>query len=105
MKKNKLKEKSEKSSQVNVTKSDGKESDSSSFSLSIILSICFSDASEWLLDMKATYHICPRREWFSNLEKLDSGVVIMRNDNACQIIGISTVRIKMFDGGFKDLTM
>ena len=55
--------------------------------------------------MKATYHICPRREWFSSLEKLDSGVVIMRNDAVYQIIGISTVWIKMFDGGFKDLTM
>ena len=89
---------------MNVTKSDGKESDSSSFSLSITLSICFSDASEWLLDTRATYHICLRREWFSSLEKLDSGVVIMENDAACQMVRIGTVRIKIFDGAVRDLT-
>jgi len=35
---------------------------------------------------------------------LDSGVEIMENDAACQMIGIGTVRIKMFDGVVKDLT-
>ena len=33
-----------------------------------------------------------------SLEKLDRSVVIMGNDVACQMIGIGTVRIKMFDG-------
>jgi len=97
-------EKSKKSSEVNVAKSDGNESDFSTFSLSITTSICCSDTSEWLVDIGATYHICPRREWFSSLEKLDSGVVIMRNDAACQIIGISTVQIRMFDDVVRDLT-
>ena len=67
-------------------------------SLSITPLICHSDASEWLLDTGATYHIFPGENGFSSLEKLDSGIVIMKNDVACQIIGISTVRIKMFDG-------
>jgi len=89
---------------VNVTKSDRNEFDSSIFSLSITPSIYYSDASEWLLDTAATYHICPRREWFSSLEKLDSGVVIIGNDAACQLIEIGTVRIKMFDGVVRDLT-
>jgi len=102
-KKNKMKEKSEKLSEVNVTKSDGNESNSSAFLLSITSSICYSDASEWLLDMGATNHICPRKEWFSSLEKLDSGVVIMRNDATCQMIGIDTVRIKMFDDMVRNL--
>ena len=42
--------------------------------------------------------------WFSSLEKLGSGVVIMENDIACQIIGIGTVRTKMFDDVVRDLT-
>ena len=103
MKKNKLK-KSGKSSEVNVAKSDMNESYSSDFSLSITPSICYSDASDWLLDMGATYHICPKREWFSYLEKLDSGVVTMKDDAACQMIGIGTVQIKMFDGVVRNLT-
>jgi len=45
--------------------------------------------------------ICPRRE-FSSLEKLNSGVVIMGSDTACQMVGIGSVRIKMFDGVIKD---
>jgi len=53
--------------------------------------------------MGATYYICPRREWFSSLEKLDSGVVIMGNDDACQIVGMGTIRIKMFDGVVRNL--
>jgi len=31
-------------------------------------------------------------------------VVIMGNDDACQMVRIGTVRIKMFDGVVKDLT-
>ena len=82
-KKNKLNEKSGKPSEVNVAKSDENKFDSSTSSLSITPSICYLDASEWLLDTGATYHICPRREWFSSLEKLDNGVVIMENDATC----------------------
>ena len=99
-----MKEKSGKSPELNVSKSNGNESDSSTFSLSITLSIWYSDDSEWLLDTEATYHICLRRKWFSSLKKLDNGVVIMGNDAACQMVGIDNVRIKMFDSVVRDLT-
>ena len=55
-KKNKMKAKSGIPSEVNVAKSDGNESNSSAFSLSITPLICYSDVSEWLLDTGATYH-------------------------------------------------
>jgi len=61
-KKNRAKEKSEKSSEVNIAKSDGNEFDSSAFLLSITPSVCHSDASDWLLDTGPTYHICPKRK-------------------------------------------
>jgi len=51
-----------KPSEVNVAKSDEKDSDSSAFSLFITPSICYLNALEWLLDTRATYHICPRKE-------------------------------------------
>jgi len=89
---------------MNVAKWDENESGSSAFSLSITPLICYSDASEWLLDTGATYYICPRREWFSSLKKLDSGVVFMGNDVTCQMVGIGTVRIKMFDDVVRNLT-
>jgi len=78
-----LKEKSVKLSQLNVAKSDQNDSNSSAFSFSITPSMCYSDASEWLLGASATYQICPKREWLSSFEKLNSGVVIMENDGAC----------------------
>jgi len=52
-----------------------------------------------MLDSGATYHVCPRREWFSSFEKLDRGVVIIGNDHAYEIVGISTIQIKIFDRG------
>jgi len=58
-------------SQENVTKLDGENFDSSVFSLSITPSDCYSDASEWVLDVGATYRICLRREIFASFEKLD----------------------------------
>ena len=38
------------SSEVKVVKSDGNDSNSSAFFFSITLLVCYSDASEWLLD-------------------------------------------------------
>ena len=102
--KNKLKENSGKSSEVNVAKLNENESYSSTFSLSITLSICNSDAPKWLFHMGVTYQICPRRKWFSSLEKLDSGVFIKNNDAACQMVGIGTIQIKVFDGVIREFT-
>ena len=60
---------------MNVTKLDGENSDSSTFSLSITPSNCHSNASEWILDTGTTYHIYPRREMFASFGKLDGGVM------------------------------
>ena len=53
---------------------DGDNSDSYIFSLSITPPVCCSEGSEWILDMSATYHVCPKREWFASFEKLDGGL-------------------------------
>ena len=90
-------------SQVNVATSEGNDSDSSGFSFSLTPSVCASDSWEWMLDSGATYHVCPRREWFSSFEKIDSGVVIMGNDHSCQVEGVGTVRIKMCDGMVREV--
>ena len=71
------------SSEANIIISDGNFSDSSIYSLSISPIGCYSEESEWMLDSGVTYHVYPRREWFSNFEKLDSGVVYMADNRAC----------------------
>jgi len=39
------------------------------------------------LDTGATYHVCPKREWFASFEKLDGDLVSFDNGHTCQIEG------------------
>ena len=84
-------------------KSDGNDSDSSCFSLSITPSGCHSDASESILDTGSTYHICSRRELFASFEELDGGLMSMGDDHTCRWIGKGRARIKMYDGTLREL--
>ncbi|ONK71799.1 uncharacterized protein A4U43_C04F12500 [Asparagus officinalis] len=56
-----------------------------------------------MLDNGVIYHVCPRRECFSSFEKLDSGVVYMGDNRACQILRIGRIHIKMFDKTVREL--
>ena len=48
--------------EANLAHTDGSDSDSSVFSLSITIStVDYSDNTEWILDTGATYHVCPNR--------------------------------------------
>ena len=101
----KMKQKGNQPLEVNIAKStDMEDSDSSAYSLSICPKVDYSDMSEWMLDSGATYHVCPRRDCFSSFEELDSGMVYMADGHACQILGIGTINIKMFDGRIRELT-
>ena len=40
----------------------------------------------------------PDRKWFTTYKEIDSGAVMMGNNNSCRTVGIGSVRIKMFDG-------
>lgn len=61
-------------------------------------------SNDWILDSDCSYHICPYRDWFVIYTSLDGGNVLMGNHIACKIIGIRTVKIRMFDGVVKILT-
>ena len=47
--------------------------------------------------------MCPIKEWFTDFRNLESGAVVMRNDQPYRIMGIETIRIKIFDGMVKEL--
>jgi len=47
--------------------------------------------------------VCPKQEWFASFEKLDGGLVSFGNGHTCQIEGIGTVRIKLFDEMIREL--
>ena len=47
--------------------------------------------------------MCPNRAWFSSFEKLDGFSTVMGDDHPCNVKGIGTVCIKMFDGIVREL--
>ncbi|KAJ4705295.1 Retrovirus-related Pol polyprotein from transposon TNT 1-94 [Melia azedarach] len=54
----------------------------------------------WILDSRASYHICPRREWFTTYEQVDGGNISMANSSVCKAVGIGSVKIRTHDGKF-----
>ena len=56
------------------------------------------------LTQGAQYHMCPKREWFSIYKPYDRGSVLMRNDAVCKTVGISNIRMRIFDGHVRILT-
>ena len=63
------KKKGPKANEVNIAKGDN--FDDSCFSLLITPEVNHVDASDWMLDSGATYHVTPRRDWFASFEKVD----------------------------------
>jgi hypothetical protein len=51
--------------------------------------------SNRVMDSGCTYHMTPRRDWFTSYEEVDDGLVSMENNYGCKIIEISTVIICM----------
>ncbi len=75
-------------------KSDDNEVDGDLLSVSS----CDDALSEsWFLDFACSYHMCLKKEWFDTYKPYNS-TVIMGNDATCLVIGIGTMKIKMFDG-------
>lgn len=53
---------------------------------------------EWILDSRCSYHMCPNKDWFVTYQSLNEGKVLLGNHASCKVVGIGTVKIKMFDG-------
>ncbi|KAE8714062.1 hypothetical protein F3Y22_tig00110201pilonHSYRG00172 [Hibiscus syriacus] len=58
-------------------------------------------ADIWLIDSGATYHMTSRREWFHHYELVSGGFVYSCNDHALEIVGVGTIKLKMYDGTIK----
>ena len=56
-----------------------------------------------VLDSACSYHMIPRRDWFTTYRSI-SGEVLMGNNMTCKVLGIGTVRIKMYDGVVRTLS-
>ncbi|KAJ0084768.1 hypothetical protein Patl1_29612 [Pistacia atlantica] len=52
----------------------------------------------WILDSGATWHMTSHRYWFQTYKPISEGSVFMSNDHALEIVGIGTIKLKLFDG-------
>ena len=52
----------------------------------------------WVLDSRASYHICPMREWFSTYENLHGGNIAMSNSSVCKVVRMNTIKIRTHTG-------
>nr|KYP61706.1 Retrovirus-related Pol polyprotein from transposon TNT 1-94 [Cajanus cajan] len=53
---------------------------------------------EWILDSGCSFHMTPNKDWFETYNQVDGGTVLLGNNKACKVIGIGSVRLRMFDG-------
>ena len=58
----------------------------------------------WLLDSGCTYHVCPKREWFSTYKPYDGGSVLMGNDASCKTVSIGNICMRIFNGQVQTIT-
>jgi hypothetical protein len=69
-----------------------------------VLVVTSSSISEgWVLDYACSFHLCPNWDWFVFYKNTD-GTVLMGNDMACKIVGIGTIKVKMYDKIVRTLT-
>jgi hypothetical protein len=61
-------------------------------------------ADSWILDSACSFHVTPNREWFDTYRSVNCGNVRMGNDASCEVIGIGTIKIRMFDGVVRTLS-
>lgn len=71
----------------------------------MVLAVTEHDSSEeWILDSGCSYHMCPNKDWIANYQSLNGGKILLGNNASCKVVGISTLKIKMFDGIVRALT-
>ncbi|KAH9704495.1 retrovirus-related pol polyprotein from transposon TNT 1-94-like protein [Citrus sinensis] len=86
-----------------ATANMARKDEGSDYSLSITPTAYVASSSEWILDTGATYHLCPIKEWFMDFRNLESGAVVIGNNQPCRTMGIGIIRLKMFDGMVREL--
>lgn len=68
--------------------------DKSNYALAVTFT-CDSDV--WVLESGCSHHMCPNWDWFTNLEVVKAGTVLLGNDYACDKKGVGTIKLKHHD--------
>ena len=64
----------------------------------------YKDSDEWILDLGCTFHMTPNKTFFQTFESVDGGNVTMGNNTTYKVVGVGSVKMKMFDGMVRTLT-
>ncbi|KAH9718762.1 hypothetical protein KPL71_022343 [Citrus sinensis] len=59
--------------------------------------------SKWILDSGCSYHMCPDQNFFTTYNAFNGGEVLMGNNTMYKVVGLGTIRFKMFDGMIREL--
>jgi hypothetical protein len=61
------------------------------------------DHDVWLIDLGASFHMTPHKEWFCEYEKYNGGDVFLGDDLTTKIIGCGRVKLLLKDGRIRTL--
>ena len=59
--------------------------------------------SKWILDSGCSYYMCPDQNLFTTYNSFNGGEVLMGNNTMRKVVGLRTIRFKMFDGMVREL--
>jgi len=57
----------------------------------------------WLIELDASFHFTPHREWFGEYEKYDGGDVFLGDDRKARIVVHGKLKLKLQGGRFRTL--
>ena len=61
------------------------------------------DRDVWLINLGASYHMTPHREWFFEYEKYDGGDLFLGDDSTTKIMECGRVKLILKDGRIRTL--
>jgi hypothetical protein len=61
------------------------------------------DHEAWLVELGASFHMTPHREWFCEYERNDGGNVFLGDDSITKIIGRGKFKLRLIDGRVRTL--
>jgi hypothetical protein len=62
-----------------------------------------SDHDAWLIDLGASFHMTPHKEWFCEYEKYNGGVVFLGDKSTAKIRGRGRIKLFLKDGRIRNI--
>ena len=59
--------------------------------------------ADWYLNSSCSFHVCSKKKWFASFKAKKGGIARLGDGTACNITGVGTVRIRMYDGTVRTL--